>query len=87
MVEGGGAFQHGGAYNGGSCVRVETDRIIGSGYQPPFGHATPNWDFEIVEKPAKPGQYRWLQFAYKAANPGTRAACPCASGRNGRAAA
>lgn len=34
--------------------------------------AVPNWDFEIVEKPEKPGQYRWIQFAYKTLKPETR---------------
>jgi hypothetical protein len=40
--------------------------------QAPYGHAVPNWDFEIVENP-KPGQYRWLQWAWKAASPATQA--------------
>jgi len=40
--------------------------------QAPYGHAVPNWDFEIVENP-KPGQYRWLQWAWKAASPATKA--------------
>ncbi len=39
-------------------------------YDPTFGHALPDWDFEIVEHP-KAGQYRWLQFAWKALSPQT----------------
>ena len=34
-------------------------------------HTIPNWDFEIVEDP-KPGQYRYLQFAWRALSPQTR---------------
>ncbi len=68
----GGSFQRGGAFSGGTYIRVEADKFIGPEFQPPFGHAVPNWDFEIVEKPEKPGQYRWLQFAYKALAPETR---------------
>ena len=62
----GGSFQRGGAFSGGTYIRVEADKFIGPSWQPPFGHAVPNWDFAIVEKPEKPGQYRWLQFACKA---------------------
>ena len=68
----GGSFQRGGAFSGGTYIRVDADKFIGPAWQPPFGHAVPNWDFEIVEKPGKPGQYRWLQFAYKAIAPQTR---------------
>jgi len=39
--------------------------------QPVFGHALPNWDFEIAEK-LRPGQYRYLQFAWRAGSPATR---------------
>ena len=39
--------------------------------QPVIGHAFPNWDFEIVENPG-PGQYRYLQWAWKALSPQTR---------------
>ena len=52
---------------------------------PPFGHAIPNWDFEIVEHP-QPGQYRWLQFAWKALSPNTTAMA-LLIGATGRAAA
>ena len=33
-----------------------------------FGHSLPNWDLEIAENP-QPGQYRWLEFAWKAGGP------------------
>ncbi len=28
----------------------------------------PNWDFQIVEQPQQPGEYRFLQFSWKAAS-------------------
>jgi len=31
-----------------------------------------DWDFEIVERPEKPGQYRWIEFTCKALSPETR---------------
>jgi hypothetical protein len=40
-------------------------------WQPPFGHMTPNWWFEVVEKP-EPGQYRFLQFSVKTLAPETK---------------
>jgi hypothetical protein len=46
---------------GGSCE---------PNWRPPFGHAIPNWDFEIAEKP-EPGQYRYLRFAWKATSANT----------------
>jgi hypothetical protein len=36
-----------------------------------FGETLPNWDFEIVEDPT-PGQYRYLQFAWRALAPSTK---------------
>ncbi len=42
----------------------------GPSYRPQTGHAIPGWDFEVAENPG-PGQYRWLQFAWKAASPET----------------
>jgi hypothetical protein len=69
----GGSFQRGDAFSGGTCIRVEAGKFIGAAYQPPFGHAIPNWDFEIVQAP-QPGQYRWLQFACRALAPEARGA-------------
>ena len=40
-------------------------------WQPPFGHMVPNWRFEIVERP-EPGQYRYVEFAWKALSPETK---------------
>ena len=37
-----------------------------------FGQSIADWDFEIVEKPGKPGEYRWLQFSCKAVSPEAR---------------
>lgn len=37
-----------------------------------FAQQVPDWDFEIVEKPEKPGQYRWLQLSCKALAKETR---------------
>jgi hypothetical protein len=54
-----------GAYSGGRCIAIDADKQVAPIWRPPFGHVVPNWKFEIVEKP-EPGQYRWLQFAWKA---------------------
>lgn len=59
------SFRYGGAYSGGKCLELSAAGETGPAWQPPFGHAVPNWDFEIAEDP-KPGQYRYLQFAWKA---------------------
>jgi hypothetical protein len=65
------AFQPGGAYSGGKCLSLTGEGNVVPNYQPPFGHAVPNWDFEIAENP-KPGQYRYLQFAWKATSNKTK---------------
>jgi hypothetical protein len=57
-------------FSGGRCIRIEADQQAAPIWRPPFGHVLPNWKFEIVEKP-EPGQYRWLQFAWKALDPKT----------------
>jgi hypothetical protein len=59
------------AYSGGRCIVLKPNGKAYPEFVPPFGHTIPNWDFEIVEKPA-PGQYRYAQFAWKAASPETR---------------
>jgi hypothetical protein len=64
------AFQDSGAFSGGKCLALTAEGNTLPGWQPPFGHAVPNWDFEIAEKPG-PGQYRYLQFAWKALSPQT----------------
>jgi hypothetical protein len=43
----------------------------GPPWQHQFGHTIRNWDFEIAENP-RPGQYRYLQFAWKAQSPQTK---------------
>ncbi len=60
-------FQLTGAYSGGKCLALTGEGNVVPSWRPPFGHAVPNWDFEIAEEP-KPGQYRYLQFAWKAAS-------------------
>jgi outer membrane protein assembly factor BamB len=64
-----------GAYSGGRCLTltppVAGQAAAGPPWQQQFGHTTRNWDFEIVENP-QPGQYRWLQFAWKALAPETK---------------
>lgn len=60
-------FRYSGAYSGGKCLELAAAGETGPNWIPPFGHAVPNWDFEIVENPG-PGQYRFLQFAWKAAS-------------------
>jgi hypothetical protein len=64
-----------GAYSGERCLTVGAGQAYSFGPWPEgskaFGHTLPNWDFEIVEEP-KPGQYRYLQFAWRALEPGTK---------------
>jgi outer membrane protein assembly factor BamB len=64
-----------GAYSGDRCLTVDGASAYPFAPWPEgakvFGHALPNWDFEIVEKPG-PGQYRYVQFAWRALGPGTR---------------
>src|SRR5262249_7744026 len=65
------AFRFEGAYSGGRCLTVPANAHVHPAYQLPFGHQIPNWDFEIAESPG-PGQYRYLQFAWRALAPETR---------------
>ncbi|MBI5832062.1 MAG: PQQ-binding-like beta-propeller repeat protein [Armatimonadetes bacterium] len=58
-------FRYEDAASGGKCLSLTGAGAAHPVYIPPFGHVLPNWDFEIVENP-QPGQYRWLQFAWKA---------------------
>lgn len=58
-------FRYTGAFSGGKCLELSAAGETGPNYIPPFGHAIPNWSFEIAENP-QPGQYRYLQFAWKA---------------------
>lgn len=60
-------FRYTGAYSGGKCLELSAAGETGPNWIPPFGHAIPNWDFEIAETP-NPGKYRYLQFAWKAAS-------------------
>ncbi len=59
------------AFSGGNYITLPGDKNYSALWQPPFGHMTPNWWFEVVEKP-EPGQYRFLQFSVKALAPETK---------------
>ena len=74
-------FRFNGAYSGGRCISLPSNAKVGPEWQPPIGHFVPNWDFEIVEDP-QPGQYRFLQFAWKAAAPGTKGITLAFGGQN-----
>jgi hypothetical protein len=65
------SFQFDGAFQGSRFIKQEADRLGIPTFVPPFGHVIPNWDFEIAENP-KPGQYRYVQFAWRALSPKTR---------------
>jgi outer membrane protein assembly factor BamB len=64
-----------GAYSGGRCLtltpRAGGQATAGQPWRQQFGETVRNWDFEIVENP-RPGQYRWLQFAWKGLSPETK---------------
>jgi outer membrane protein assembly factor BamB len=64
------AIAYGDAYSGGKALVLTTAGSTAPADEPPFGRALPNWDFEIEEHP-RPGQYRWIQFAWKALSPQT----------------
>jgi hypothetical protein len=64
-----------GAYSGGRCLTLTPpdggEAGVGSPFRQQFGETVRNWDFEIAENP-RPGQYRYLQFAWKALSPATK---------------
>ncbi len=66
------AFRYDDAHSGGKSLALTRAGSTTPNWRPPFGHVLPNWDFEIVEHPEKPGQYRWLEFSWKAASQETR---------------
>jgi len=70
------SFKFEGACSGGRCLSLSANGKAVPPFQPPFGHVIPNWDFEIVEKP-QPGQYRWLQFSWKAQSPEAKGITLC----------
>jgi WD40 repeat protein len=59
------------ASSGGKCLALTRAGTTAPYWKPPFGHVLPNWDFTIVEHPEQPGEYRWLEFAWKADSAGT----------------
>jgi hypothetical protein len=64
-----------GAYSGGRCLTVGDRDAVPVAPWPEgmkaFGETLPSWDFEITEAPG-PGQYRYLQFAWKTLTPATK---------------
>lgn len=52
------------AYSGGHFLKLGQARGYGPHFVAGFGHVIENWDFRIAENP-KPGEYRWLQFAWR----------------------
>lgn len=64
-------FRFEGAYAGNRCLALRANTSVGPVYQPPFVHDLPDWDFEIAENP-QPGQYRYVQFAWRALAPETK---------------
>jgi hypothetical protein len=66
------AFHYADACSGGKSLILSQPGETVSNWQPPFGHCLPGWDFEIVENPQKPGEYRWLQYAWKRGSPETK---------------
>ncbi len=66
------AFRYDDAAAGGKCLALTRAGNTTATWRPPFGHVLPNWDFEIVENPTRSGEYRWLEFSWKAAAPDTK---------------
>jgi len=64
-----------GAYSGERCLSIGAEDAYSFAPWPEgpraFGHTLPGWDFAIVEEP-KPGEYRYLPFAWKALAENTR---------------
>jgi outer membrane protein assembly factor BamB len=60
-----------GAYSGSRFYALRGDSHAVPYPWPVIGSAIPSWDFEIAENPG-PGQYRYLQWAWKALSPETR---------------
>jgi outer membrane protein assembly factor BamB len=64
-----------GAYSGSRCLTIGGEDAYSFAPWPEgskvFGHTLPNWDFPIAEEP-RPGEYRYLQFAWKALAQGTK---------------
>jgi hypothetical protein len=79
LVNGPLAFKFEGAHSGGRCLFLNADARKDAHWQPPFGHVISNWDFEVVEHP-QPGQYRWLQFSWRAQSPGAKGVMLALSG-------
>ena len=53
------------AASGAACMVLKSEGSMGLLADRRFGQSVTDWDFRIVEKPRKPGEYRWLQFSCK----------------------
>lgn len=60
-------YRYGGVYpDSVLCVEMAFAGTSFPAFTKEFGYGLPDWDFRVVENPAAPGEYRWLQFAWKA---------------------
>ncbi|MEU1117431.1 MULTISPECIES: hypothetical protein [unclassified Streptomyces] len=64
-------IQLGGAAVGTKCLRLKLPVERYPTARTGVGHAMHDWDFRIVQNPGAPGEYRYLQFAWKALSAGT----------------
>ncbi len=65
-------FRTGQAASGALFMALKAEGAAIPSHVPGFGHAVPNWNFDLVENPETPGQYRWFQFAYRTLGAETR---------------
>jgi len=65
-------FQTDQGASGSLFAVLKAEGNAGPSFAPVFGHSVPNWAFTVVETPEKPGEIRWLEFAWKAMSPQTR---------------
>ena len=63
-------IQLGGAAVGTKCLRLKMPVERYPTARTGVGHAMHDWDFRIVQNPGAPGEYRYLQFAWKALSAG-----------------
>jgi hypothetical protein len=65
-------FQTGEGSSGAVFAVLKAAGVAGAPFDSGFGHTMPNWAFTVVENPQRPGQVRWLEFAWKPLTPQTR---------------
>ena len=64
-------FDYSDAASGAVSFGVNSDAELWPAWFPPYGHYVRDWNFEITEYP-DPGQYRYLQFSWKADSVSTK---------------